>query len=68
MSTVRVSPTFEVSIPPEVRERVPLKVGQRVEVLLYNDRIELIPIRPMQEMRGFAPGIDPTVERKPDRT
>ena len=68
MPTVRVSPTFQVAIPPEVHEGLSLRPGQEVEVLLYDGRIELIPVRPMHEMRGFMPGIDPTVEREPGRT
>jgi hypothetical protein len=38
-----------------------------VQVVQYGDRIELIPLRPIQEMRGFLKGIDTTVEREPDR-
>ena len=34
---------------------------------VYDDRIELIPIRPIQEMRGFLKGIDSTVPREADR-
>jgi hypothetical protein len=30
-------------------------------------RIELIPIRPTREMRGFLKGIDTTIEQEPDR-
>jgi hypothetical protein len=36
-------------------------------VIQYEDRIELIPIRPTREMRGFLKGIDTTIEREPDR-
>lgn len=67
MPTVRVSPKFQVVIPREIREQIALKPGQQVEVLLHDGRIELIPIRPMREMRGFVRGIDTTVEREPDR-
>ena len=67
MPTVRVSPTYQVSIPREVRERLPLEIGQEVEVLLHDGRIEIVPVRPMSEARGFLRGLDPTVEREPDR-
>ena len=67
MPTVRVSPKYQVVIPRSVRERLSLKPGQEVEVVLHDGRIELIPIQPMPEMRGFLRGIDTTVEREPDR-
>ena len=41
--------------------------GQKIQVLTYRNRIELIPIKPMEEMRGFLKGIDTIVEREDDR-
>ncbi|QXD15468.1 AbrB/MazE/SpoVT family DNA-binding domain-containing protein [Rhodocaloribacter litoris] len=67
MPTVKISPKFQVVIPQQVREKLQLKAGQQVEVLLYDNRIELVPVRPMRQLRGFLKGIDTTVEREPDR-
>ena len=67
MSIVKVSPKYQVVIPREVREAMGLRPGQELEVFLYDGRIELIPVKPMREMRGFAKGIDTTVERDEDR-
>jgi AbrB family looped-hinge helix DNA binding protein len=67
METVTVSPKYQVVIPSAIRRSLGMKPGQKVRVILYNDRIELIPVRPIQEMRGFAKGIDTTVEREADR-
>ncbi|HUF10449.1 MAG TPA: AbrB/MazE/SpoVT family DNA-binding domain-containing protein [Rhodothermales bacterium] len=67
MATVKVSPKFQVVIPLEIRETLQLKPGQKVEVLLYDNRIELVPVRPIREMRGFLRGIDTKIEREPDR-
>jgi AbrB family looped-hinge helix DNA binding protein len=67
METVTVSPKFQVVIPRAVRESLGIKPGQKVQVLLYNNRIELIPVRPMKKARGFLKGIDSTVEREADR-
>ncbi len=67
MTTVRVSPKFQVVIPRKVRESMNLKPGQEVEVLRYDNRIELVPIKPMKEMRGFLSGMDNTFERETDR-
>jgi len=67
MEAVRVSPKFQIVIPRAVREALHIKPGQKVQVIQYGDRIELIPIRPTPEMRGFLKGIDTTIEREPDR-
>ena len=60
METVLVSPKFQVVIPRAVREALRIRPGQKVQVLQYEDRIELIPLRPIHEMRGFLRGIDTT--------
>jgi AbrB family looped-hinge helix DNA binding protein len=65
--TVTVSPRFQVVIPRRVREVMGIQAGHKIQVVPYQDRIELIPVKPMREMRGFLKGIDTTVEREPDR-
>ena len=67
MNTVTVSPKYQVVIPRQVRESLQIKPGQKVRVIMYENRIELIPVRPIQQMRGFLKGIDTTIEREPDR-
>ena len=42
-------------------------VMQKVKVILYDNRIEMIPVRPVAEARGFLRGIDTAIEREPDR-
>ena len=68
MTTVKISPKFQVVIPLEVREALGIEPGQKVQVLHYENRIELIPLRPIEETRGFLRGIDTTIQREPDRT
>ncbi len=67
METVKVSPKFQVVIPSKIRERLGIQPGQRVRVILYDNRIEMVPVRPVEEARGFLRGIDTTVERELDR-
>jgi AbrB family looped-hinge helix DNA binding protein len=67
METVTVSPKFQIVIPRTIRKSLDIQPGQKVQVLRYGNRIELIPLRPIQETRGFLKGIDTTVEREPDR-
>ena len=67
METVTLSPKFQVVIPLAVREALHLKAGQKLRVLRYADRVEFIPVRPIQQMRGFLRGMDTTIEREDDR-
>lgn len=68
MATVTISPKFQVVIPKEVRQRLGLKAGQKVQTIVFDDRIELIPVKPIKKMRGFLKGIDTKVPREADRT
>jgi len=67
METVTVSPKFQVVIPSRVRKSLRMRPGQKVRVILYDNRIELIPVRSVAEARGFLKGIDTAVEREEDR-
>ena len=67
MPTIRVSPKFQVVIPLEVRRALRLKPGQELQVLRFENRIELIPVPDIKAMRGFAKGIDTSVPRDKDR-
>jgi len=67
METVSVSPRFQVVIPRSIRQSLGLRAGQKFQVICYENRIELIPVRPARRMRGFLKGIDTSIEREPDR-
>jgi AbrB family looped-hinge helix DNA binding protein len=67
MTTVTISPKYQVVIPKSIRESLGLKPGQKVQAIEYNGRVELVPVRPIREMRGFLSGIDTTVPREDDR-
>ncbi len=67
MDTVTVSPKYQVVIPKSIRDSMEIRPGQKVRVFGYGDRIELVPIRKMGELRGFLKGIDTTVPRDGDR-
>ena len=64
MKQVTVSSKFQVVIPREVRESMDIQPGTRVQVLQYENRIELIPLRDPKSLRGFIKGIDTEVERQ----
>lgn len=67
MKSVTISPKYQVVIPREVRQSMEIKPGSKVQVLLYENRIELIPMKSLRRMRGFLKGIKTTVERERDR-
>jgi len=67
MTKAKISPKYQVVIPKAIREELELKPGQTIQVMLHGDRIEMVPVRPMHEMRGFLAGIDTTVMRESDR-
>jgi AbrB family looped-hinge helix DNA binding protein len=67
MPLVTVSPKFQVVIPRSVRESLGIKPGQKIQVVQYDNRVELIPVKPTRKTRGFLKGIDTTVERESDR-
>ena len=66
MYTVTVSPKYQIVIPQAIRKSLGLQPGQKVQAILYENRIELIPIRPMASMRGFLKAIDTSIEREVD--
>ena len=67
MTSVTVSPKFQVVIPKEIREALGIFSGQKIQMLTYQNRIELIPLKSMREMKGFLKGINTNVQRDKDR-
>jgi len=67
MTTLTISPKYQVVIPKQIREKLDLRPGQRVQAIGYDGRVELVPVRAMGSMRGFLTGIDTTVDRDEDR-
>ncbi len=64
---VTISKKYQVVIPKEIRDSLHLRSGQKVEVIRYDNRIELVPLRPMSRMRGFLKGIKTDVPREAKR-
>ena len=67
MNTVIVSPKYQVVIPKNIRTSMKLRPGQKLKVIEYDGRIELIPARDISELKGFVRGIDTDFEREEDR-
>jgi len=67
MQIVTVSPKYQVVIPKAVRESLRLRPGQKMQVIEYDGRIEFIPERDINELRGFLKGINTEFKREEDR-
>lgn len=67
MQTVTVSPKYQVVIPKAVRESLQLHPGQKMQIVEYAGRIELIPEHDLKELRGFLKGINTEFRREEDR-
>jgi AbrB family looped-hinge helix DNA binding protein len=67
MQTVTVSPKYQVVIPKVIREALNLRPGQKMQVIEYAGRIELMPERDIKELRGFIKGINTEFKREEDR-
>ncbi len=67
MNTVTVSTKYQVVIPKEIRDNIGLKAGTSMEIINYGNRIELIPIQPMKNLKGIFKGINTKIERDADR-
>lgn len=67
MTTVTISPKFQIFIPRDIREKFHLSPGQKVQVFAYSNRIEVIPEKKISEMRGFLSGIDTSFDKDADR-
>ena len=67
MSVVTLSSKWQVVIPKDVREQMDLQPGQKLQAFAIGERIVLVPVVPLKELRGFLKGIDTNIEREPDR-
>lgn len=67
MQTVTVSPKYQIVIPKSIRKTLDLRPGQKMQVVEYGGRIELIPERDIKELRGFIKGINTEFAREEDR-
>jgi len=67
MSIITLSKDYQLIFPEEIRETIGLKAGTSFEVVFYNNRIELIPIKSIKSLKGIFKGIDTNIIRDSDR-
>jgi len=67
MNTVTLTGNYQLDFPKNISEAYGLEVGDTFEFISYNNRIELIPLKPIRKMKGLFQGIDTTILREDDR-
>jgi AbrB family looped-hinge helix DNA binding protein len=68
MATTTVSEKFEITIPEKIRSKLNIRPGQQIELVQIGSRIKLIPVRNINNARGFLKGIrTTTIKRESDR-
>lgn len=55
---VVVSPKYQVLIPREIRKHINVKSGQKLQMIIRDGIINLVPDRPIKELRGFLKGMN----------
>ncbi len=67
MTIVKISPKYQIVIPKEIRNKLKLKPGQKMQILQLGERIEFILLKDIKEARGYLKGIDTNITREGDR-
>ena len=67
MNIVTLSSNYQLNFPQNISETYGLEAGDAFEIISYNNRIELIPLKPMKKMKGIFQGIDTNIIREDDR-
>ena len=68
MTSVALSPKFQIVIPKDVRKALNLVAGQRMEARVVGDRVELVPELPITAIRGMCRGINTDVPNDVEET
>lgn len=58
MATTTISSKYQVVIPKDVREKLQLKSGQKMTVVVKGGVVYLIPEKPLESFRGFLKGMN----------
>ncbi|KAB7648773.1 AbrB/MazE/SpoVT family DNA-binding domain-containing protein [Polymorphobacter fuscus] len=68
MSTVTVSPKYQVVIPKDVREALHIEPGQKLSAMVWNGHIALVPVPTLAALQDMFKGTRNDFQRqKQDR-
>lgn len=68
MTTVKISPKYQIVIPKLIRTKMKMKPGQKLQVVQTENSVEFIPLKNVKDSRGFLKGMNTEFEREKDRT
>ena len=66
MTTVTVSPKFQIVIPKEIRDANGIVAGQKMQMISFRGGIQLVPVQSIEKLRGTLEGIETHIEREAD--
>jgi AbrB family looped-hinge helix DNA binding protein len=58
MALTTVSSKYQIVIPKEIREKLKIIPGQKIQMIMIGRRIELIRVEPIENARGIFPNMD----------
>ena len=64
MDTVTISSKYQMVIPRAIREKWNIKPSQKVRLIVFGNRLEVVPVRDIREARGFLKGMSSDIERE----
>ena len=64
MQTVTISSKYQIAIPKQIREKHNLKPGEKFILMSIGNRIEMIPEKKMEDLRGVLSGMDTDPDRE----
>jgi AbrB family looped-hinge helix DNA binding protein len=64
MDTVTISSKYQIVIPRAIREKWNVKPGQKVRLIVFGNRLEVVPVRDIREARGFLKGMNSDINRE----
>lgn len=67
MTTVKISARYQVVIPKEIREKLKLKPGQKMQAFQFGGRLEFVVLKNIKDFRGSLKGINTDIKREGDR-
>ena len=64
MDTVTISSKYQIVIPRAIREKWNIKPGQKVRLIVFGNRLEVVPVCDIREARGFLKGMNSDIKRE----
>ena len=58
LSEVTISSKYQVVLPKEIRSRLNLKAGQKLQIIVKGNVLTMVPLYPANKMRGMFKGMD----------